>query len=82
MQNVYMQLIPRKQNYYYNKYIFHLKHRPASIVDFNMTLLPLMSNIDTDQAVILEEKKFLKRDGNTNSIMVRIVTTLPPRTPG
>lgn len=42
---------------------------PASIVDFNMTLLPLMPNIDTDQAVILEEKKFLKRDGNTNSIM-------------
>ena len=41
-----------------------------------MTLLPLMPNIDTDQAVILEEKKFLKRDGNTNSIMVRIVTTL------
>ena len=47
-----------------------------------MTLLPLMPNIDTDQAVILEEKKFLKRDGNSNSIMVRIVTTLPPRTPG
>ena len=63
-----------------NKYIFYLKYRPASIVDFNMTLLPLMPNIDTDQAVILEEKKFLKRDGNTNSIMVRIVATLSPRT--
>ena len=38
-----------------------------------MTLLPLMPNIDTDSAVILEDKKFLKKDGNTNSIMVRIV---------
>ena len=53
-----------------NRYIFYLKYRPASIVDFNMTLLPLMPNIDTDQAVFLEEKKFLKRDGNSNSIMV------------
>ena len=41
-----------------------------------MTLLPLMPNIDTDQAVILEEKKLLKRDDNTNSIMVRTVTAL------
>ena len=56
--------------------IILLNYRPASIVDFNMTLLPLMPNIDTDQAVILEEKKLLKRDDNTNSIMVRTVTAL------